>query len=238
MAQFALKDNPLTEDPNDRIAQVIDIKSYSKDDVIERAAAHGNVVSKIDMKAALDAVEEEILRIHEEGSTVNLPLFSTSISISGVFVNADDTFDPKRHAVKINAAAGSALKATAKKIKFTKVKLNPAAPLIENVFDTFGDENTPIDTVQAGSVIAVTGARLKFDPKDSEQGVFLLSGETVVRLGKAVENLPQKLSVMLPADTPAGTYSVEVRTKIMTKSDKSSKILKTGIFDRTITVKA
>ena len=235
MADYALKDNTLTEDPNDKIAQFVGVKSYTRAEIIDRAAAHGNVTSKIDLEASLNAIEDEIRKIHEEGGTISTPLFTTSLSISGVFTDSTDVFDPKRHSIRVNVSAGNVIKEATKKIKLTKIKVNPASPLLESVRDSFADENSAIDTVKIGSVMEISGARLKFDPKDSEQGVFLVSGENTVRLDKAVWNEPSLLKVMIPSDAPAGTYTLEVRNRKST-GNQPTKNLKTGTFDRPITI--
>ena len=234
MANYAFKDNIFTEDPNDKVAQFVGVKSYTRAEIIERAASHGNVTSKIDLEASWNAIADEIRKIHEEGGTISTELFSTSLSIQGVFTDATDSFDPKRHTVRVNATAGSLIKEAVKKIKLTKVKVNPAAPNLETVRDFFADENTAVDTVKIGSVMMISGARLKFDPTDEEQGVFLV-GEKTVRLSRAVENSASIVKVMIGADVSAGAYSVEVRTKLGSNS-QATKILKTGVFERQITI--
>ena len=197
MANYSLRDNPLTEDPNDKLPQLEGVRSFTKEEIIERILKRGNTMTRTDLLAAINAYAEEIAFITEEGNTVNTPLLNTSLSISGVFVNGEDSFDPRRHTLKINAQAGTALK--------------------------------------AGSVIELTGARLKFDTADSEQGVFFIGEDGEIRLSQVVENKPSRVLALLPADTAAGTYTVEVRTK-NTGNKTDGKALKRGSFDRTVTV--
>ena len=71
------------------------------------------------------------------------------------------------------------------------------------------------------------------------------SGEEIVELvpasGAAIrcdvvaENKPARLMVMIPATVPAGTYHVEVRTKL-DSSGKPGKSLKVGRFSKELTV--
>ena len=50
-----------------------------------------------------------------------------------------------------------------------------------------------------------------------------------------MENSASIVKVMIDADVSAGAYSVEVRTKLGSNS-QVTKILKTGVFERQITV--
>ena len=235
MANYSLRDNPLTEDPNDKLAQLEGVRSFTKEEIIERILKRGNTMTRTDLLAAINAYAEEIAFITEEGNTVNTPLLNTSLSISGVFVNGEDSFDPRRHALKINAQAGTALKEAASKIKLAKVQGSAAVPWITDVRDTLSATDDTTNALKAGSVIELTGARLKFDAADSEQGVFFISDGGEIRLSQIIEAKPARILAMLPADTAAGTYTVEVRTK-NTGNKTDGKALKRGSFDRTVTV--
>ena len=81
----------------------------------------------------------------------------------------------------------------------------------------------------------MTGSRLKFDPKDASQGIFFVP-ETgnPVRAAVIAENKPARLMAIIPADLAAGTYYVEVRTKI-DMGGKKLKTLKTGRFNKPFT---
>ena len=86
-----------------------------------------------------------------------------------------------------------------------------------------------------GGVVQLVGARLKFDAKDTAQGIFFVP-ETGARVRVAViaENKPARLMAIIPADLAAGTYYIEVRTKI-TSSPKPLKNIKTGRFFKALT---
>ena len=43
MANYAFKDNIFNEDPNDKVAQFVGVKSYTRDEIIDRAAVHGKI---------------------------------------------------------------------------------------------------------------------------------------------------------------------------------------------------
>ena len=237
MANYSLRDNPLTEDPNDKLAQFEGVKSLSKTDILDRAVNRGNTMTRTDFLAAINAYEEEIAFITAEGNTVNTPLINTSLSISGVFTDGNDSFDSRRHTLKINVTAGTALKEAASKIKLTKVQGSGKVPWITNVRDTLSTQGDEQGTVKAGSVIELTGARLKFDTADSEQGVFFIVESGDIRLTQVVENKPSRIIAMVPLGIIPGSYTVEVRSRTST-GGTAIKTLKKGTFERTVTVTA
>ena len=51
-------------------------------------------------------------------------------SIAGVFANAQDSFDPKRHAVRINLNAGNRLQESLSKIELRRVEVDGTGRLL------------------------------------------------------------------------------------------------------------
>ena len=86
-----------------------------------------------------------------------------------------------------------------------------------------------------GGGVQPIGSRLKFDAKDTAQGIFFVpeTGEAV-RAAVIAENNPARLMAIIPADLATGTYYIEVRTKI-TSSPKPLKNIKTGRFLKALT---
>ena len=142
-----------------------------------------------------------------------------------------DSFDKSRHAIKLNVNAGSALKEAAAQAKAQKTEAASTDPYITSVTDKVtGDSGT----VKTGSVMELTGSRLKFDASDAEQGVFALTANGSVRCEPVIENKPARLLVMLPASVEAGEFTVEVRTKIIGATGKALKTMKRGSFGKTL----
>ncbi|MGI5173672.1 DUF4469 domain-containing protein [Treponema sp. OMZ 840] len=76
----------------------------------------------------------------------------------------------------------------------------------------------------------ILGSRLKFDPKDEEQGVFAVTGAKTVRCTSVVENKPARLIVILDPTVEAGDFTLEVRTKVVGNGSKKSKTIKKGYY--------
>lgn len=237
MANYSLRDNPLTDDPNDKVAQLEGVRSFTKDEIIERILNRGNTMTRTDLLAAINAYAEEVAFITAEGCTVNTPLINTSFTITGVFTSGEDTFDPKRHALKVHAMPGTALKEAAGKVKLNKVQGTSTVPWITDVRDTLSAAGGGTGALKAGSVIELAGSRLKFDAADAEQGVFLIAGGEETRCGQVVENKPSRVLVVLPATAAPGDYTLELRTR-NTGNKTEGKVLKKGAFERAVTVTA
>ena len=228
--KYALRENLLTSDPDDCMAQVVDARSYSQEDIAQEMIKRGSSLTAADI-AAYQKLEAEVYAdIIANGGNVNTPLISTSFSITGVFANQTDSFDKTRHAIKLNVNAGSALREAAAKATAQKVEAASTDPYITSVTDKVSGDSAAI---KAGSVMELTGARLKFDASDEEQGVFLLTSSGEVRCATIIENKPARLLVLLPADISAGEFSVEVRTRL--GSDRNPrKNVKSGKYAKTL----
>ena len=236
MLKYCLRENLLTPAPDDYMAQAADVRSYTLDEIIDLMMEKGTTLTRADVAATLQVYGEVVSAIIKDGSAVNTPLMNTAMSIAGVFDGANDAFDKKRHTVNLNLSAGTLLRDAAAKVKCEKTEGVSTDPYITEVTDIVtGTVNT---TLTKGGVVQLVGSRLKFDAKDTAQGIFFVpeTGEAV-RAAVIAENKPARLMAIIPADLAAGTYYIEVRTKIL-EGNKSGKTLKTGRFNKALTVAA
>ena len=236
MLKYCLRENLLTPAPDDYMAQAADVRSYTLDEIIDLMMEKGTTLTRADVAATLQVYGEVVSAIIKDGSAVNTPLMNTSMSISGVFDGANDSFDKKRHTVNLNITAGTLLRDAVTKVKCEKTEGASTDPYITEVTDIVtGTVNT---SLTKGGVVQLVGSRLKFDVKDTAQGIFFVPETGApVRAAVIAENKPARLMAIIPADLPAGTYYIEVRTKIL-EGNKSGKTLKTGRFNKALTVAA
>ena len=231
MLKYCLRENLLTAKPDDYMAQVTDSQVFTLEDIIDRMVKRGTTVTRTDLAALMQLYTQDCTYIVEEGGTLNTPLINTSFSISGVFDGADDSFDGKRHGINLNISAGTALKEACTKVKAGKVETASTDPYITAVTDKLTGDS---DTITIGSVMEILGSRLKFDPKDEEQGVFAIAGTKTVRCTSVVENKPARLIVILDAAVPAGDFTLEVRTKLTGNGSQKSKNIKKGYYHKNL----
>ena len=236
MLKYSLRENLLTPAPDDYMAQAQDVRSYTLDEIIDLMMDKGTTLTRADVAATLQVYGEVCSSLIKDGAALNTPLMNTALSISGVFDGANDSFDKKRHTVNLNITAGTLLRDAVTKVKCEKTEGASTDPYITEVTDIVtGAVNT---TLTKGGVVQLVGSRLKFDAKDAAQGIFFVpeTGEAV-RAAVIAENKPARLMAIIPADLAAGTYYIEVRTKIL-EGNKSGKTLKIGRFNKALTVAA
>ena len=234
MLKYALRENLLTPEPNDYMAQVTDSQSYNLEKIIDKMIERGSTLTKADITATMQIYTETICSLLEEGFQINTPLINTSMSISGVFDGATDSFDSSRHNVNINITPGTKLKETLAKVKTQNVEAASTDPFVTEVKDIVSGKVN--ESLTKGGILQAVGARLKFDNSDEAQGVFLVPETgSAVRCGVVAENKPARVMAMIPADITAGTYYLEIRSK-MDSSGKATKNLKVGRFNKALTI--
>lgn len=233
--KYGLRENLLTADPDDCMAQVVDARTYTQEDIAQEIIKRGSTLSAADI-AAYQKLEVEVYKaIIADGGNISTPLMSTNFSITGVFANQTDVFDRSRHAVKLNVNAGAELRDALSKASVQKVEISSTDPYITSVTDKISGDSSVIKT---GSVMQITGSRLKFDAADPEQGVFAITSGDEFRCATVIENKPARLMVLLSPEVPAGDFSVEVRTKVTGSRSSSGKTLKKGGFNKVLTATA
>lgn len=158
------------------------------------------------------------------GESVVTDLFILRPGLAGVWRDADDVFDPTRHRGQINLSAGTFLRRAEPEMKFTLVRAGRALsePFPETLEDFASDKTD--DTLTKGGIARLSGSSLKHDPADPTQGVFLVrSNGTITRVDTYKTNKPSEQLFVVPAALTAGTYRLEVRSKL-----RGSDNLRTG----------
>jgi hypothetical protein len=235
MLEYHVVENLLTPNPNDGMAQVVNLRSYTDDEIADQMLKRGTLLTKADILAVLQVYREVIMNIVEDGGAINTALFNTTPSMPGVYDGTGDSYDPARHRIQTNIHPGTSLREATKRIKVKKVQVADPIPNIVEVKDVVsGSVN---ENLTRGSVVQLRGSRLKFILKNEDNGIFLLSengGE--IKLTVVVENKPARLIAMLPADLAQGTHLLEVRTTYSPGVHTEGKQLKTGRFIKPLTV--
>ncbi|MDR3329190.1 MAG: DUF4469 domain-containing protein [Prevotellaceae bacterium] len=235
MLEYNLIENLLTATPDDHAAQVVNVRSYSDEQIAEHMLKSGAGLTKSDILSVLQAYGEAVCALIAEGNAVDTALFVARPSIAGVFAGANDSYDPARHHIKQNLHAGVAIRSAIAKIQPHKVRVLEPVPLITQVRDAVsGSVN---DHLTLDSVAELSGSRLKLIASDAANGVFLVGAAGEVKLSTVVSNKPTQLIVMVPASVTRGEYHLEVRST-WSGNAKPALTLKVGRFHRPITVAA
>ncbi|MFV0376708.1 MAG: DNA-binding domain-containing protein, partial [Mangrovibacterium sp.] len=172
---FALFENHLTPDPTDFMAVVQDLQAKTQDDVMNLMVSRGSTVTKAEALAVFEEYALAIEQLLKDGNSVNTPLFNLSPSIKGVFYSETENFNPAIHTVRLNITPGIRLRQMAQNVSVARVQ--GASPQPDPLYlDDLGS-GTRNDTLSPGNIAQLKGSRLKFDPVDPAQGIFVLAAD-------------------------------------------------------------
>lgn len=232
MLKYGLTENSLTERPDDYTAQVYSAGSLDKEAIIERMLRRGTLLTKTDILAVFNGIEEEVAAVTREGFTVNMPLLNTSFSISGVFEGPLDSFDPNRHRLYVNLTKGTILRDAEMRVPLTKTDAVVSQPHILEVKDAISDTVNKILT--PGGVLQLWGSGIKVEGTEAECGLWFVPAiGQPIKATVLVQNKPSSLIAAIPV-LPAGTYSLRVVTQY--SGGKQLKQPKVCMFDKPLTV--
>jgi hypothetical protein len=206
---YGLSENKLTERPDDWSAITYPVASLDKEAVITRILSKGTTLTRTDVLAVLNALEEVVAEGSEQGYVFNLPLFNTSFSISGVFDSPLDSFDPSRHKLNINLTKGVRLREAEKRVKLEKTNIATPLPQIQEVKDSVS--GTVNECLTARGVVEVRGYNLKIEGDDPSCGLWFVNQDgTETKAEVIIENKPTRILAMIP-DLSVGTGTFQVK---------------------------
>ena len=209
--KYSLHDNPLTERPDDCSAQAHSVGSLDEEAIIERIMTRGTTLTRTDVTAVFTAFKEVVAEAATQGYSVNLPLFNTAFSISGVFDGPMDSFDANRHKLNINITKGVALRDAEKHVKLEKTASQQPNPQIQEVKDSI--TGTVNERLTVNGVIEVRGYNLKIEGDNASCGLwFVAENGTETKAAIIIENKPARIIAMVPG-LPSGKYQVKVATQ-------------------------
>lgn len=231
--KYSLTENLLTPQPDDYAARVQNVTGHDLESITALMLQRGSTLTESDVTAVLTMLFAIAAEVTARGETINLPLFKTSFSISGVFDRASDTFDPARHEVKVNVNAGKVLKDALQRLRVEKITVPENVPHIIEVKDSIsGQVNSQIT---AGGVLDITGSLLKVGGEQPDNGVYFIAADgTKHKVETLVENKPARLIVIIPP-LPPGSYTLQVTSQFNSVST-GLKNPRTGTFGQTLTV--
>lgn len=73
MLKYSLRENLLTPAPDDYMAQVTDVHSYTIDEIIDLMMEKGSTLTRTDVAATLQVYGEVVSAIVKDGAAVNTP---------------------------------------------------------------------------------------------------------------------------------------------------------------------
>jgi len=233
--EYSLELNELTGNPNDFRAQVVNVRSYSQEDIVDRIMRTGAGLTRSDIVSVIEAEKQVIAEIVGDGGAVNTELFSASFSIQGVFTAGTEEVDP--HVVRLNLRPGKALRDAVEGMKTKKVPGSPPGPVIESVTDVkTGSVN---DLLTPGRDLRIDGIKVKVVGDDHLVGLTfenLHSGAIYeVDPSDLVENTAGHVLAVIPL-LGVGKYHLKLSTRFSGTNGRPLREPRTVVFDRVLTV--
>ena len=192
--------------------------------------ARGSTITKADALAVLQDYHDTINELVLQGFKVVTPGANYGLSLKGNFSGQTDAFDPSRHQTAARVSPGVQYRRTIRE-RVQLQKQEPSIPqpkLLAYANLNNGDSG---EVLTPGGPAQLNGHRLKFDPADPEQGIFLLAADnTETRIETIIRNTPNELIFLVPAGLAPGNYTLAVRALFGQNS------LRTGLFADTLTV--
>ena len=233
MIKYYLKKNLLSKDEANYIAQVAASGTIDYDKLIDKILGKGTTLTRPDLYAALEALNDVIEEYIAEGYNINMPLYSIGYSISGTFTGANDQFDPERHQLNINFSRSNATRKLSESVKHEKVAAPAASNVISEYYDTAGSAADLL--INPGGGFMIMGENVKLLGDDPSVGLYFVADDgTETKCDAIIENKPKKITGVNPS-LAAGVYHLKLVTQY-NGSSQPSKTVRTVDYEVDLTV--
>jgi hypothetical protein len=230
--QYSLVDNPITPDPNDCRALLMVLRSLKIEDIIERVVSRGSTVTKAEALSVWEEICLAVVNALKEGYAINTELFRILPTITGVFINNEDSFDPSRHSINFRITPGERIRMVESLVTVEKVPASQKLPVLSRYDDT--TTGIQDDVITPGKPARIIGGNLKFTESEAGQGIFFVrvaDGVAIRVSEKLSRNKPGELIFLNPSNLTPGIYRLEVRTIL-----PGNKSIRTGALPYEVTV--
>lgn len=211
---------------------VINRRTCVFENVVE-SMSDGTAIPKGDMLSVWEKEVKVIKNFLKQGYRVQTPLGELMLGIRKSTAGGENAaqFDASGLHLIFHADEGL-MDELRKDTKIQVLQANsPQSALIDSVTNP-RNENAA-DSGFTGKVVNIAGARLSFDPADSECGVFFWNGggrDAALRSPAYTRIGTARLDAEIPETLPPGEYTLEVRTR------PTQKDVRIGIYEKKIKV--
>jgi hypothetical protein len=231
--RYVLHVNPFKKDEETYIARIRSVATLDLDQIIKAGLNRGGwPAHPAQVKAILTRYGELAPELLAEGYRLITPIAELWLVVEGEFKNERERVNLKKHKLKVASSVRADITRIVRRTaRFEKEHGRVRRPYLDSVYD--GLSRTYDSALTRGGTVTVTGAYLKFDPKDDNQGVFLRGNGPEYRIAnnKVIANKPKSLLLLIPNDLPLGEYSMCVRAKV-----RHTSVIREGHFSRQLCV--
>lgn len=185
------------------------------DRFVERMAAGRTTFSKAEILGVFQLAREELISLLADGCCVKTPFGTATPRASGTFSTPNEAFRPGAEGHDHRLRFDFRIDPRIERAALGKLKCRRApnedlsSPRVESVISP---QSGKAGEASSGGLVSLSGYRLKVDPRDERQGLFLRDAKGLERRCAAYgENRPRRLVALLPSDIKPGKYSLVVR---------------------------
>jgi len=209
-----LYDNALTEKEGDCVAKPRINGTLYNADIARRIVEKRTEYRQETIENILKMADEEKSLAIASGMSVVDGVGQYLPQIKGVFAKPTDPFDPAKHSLVVAYTTGKTLR---KRLLETEVVTNGAAT-VGPVIGGLTDSSTGKDdgTITPGMPVVVSGNNIKITGANEANGFYFIpvaAGSTPVKAVVIVHNNPSQLTLVVPANLPAGDYYASITTQ-------------------------
>jgi len=206
------------------------------DRFVEIMAKGRTTLTKTDILATMQLYKEELQKLLAEGMTVKTPTGAFYLSAKGCMEALDESFLPQdqanNHDVRLHHRVDldleEAIKAELKIVREERPDLS--APLLFAASPAGEDDGA---SIRPGGMVEVRGKRLRFDPKEADQGLFFrdaLGAEARSPFYPMVN--PSMVLASVPDTLAPGSYALVLRAAVNGKDVRESRLEGVVILSR------
>lgn len=204
--EFYLNPNPVHPEKGAHKAQLLVTRTLNAKELLDAMVSRGTGVTRTDMLANEELRDSVLLMKLVQGYTIHTRLFRMRLKIEGVFTGATDSFDPKRHQVKVMITPSRFLQEQVKLIYPKRKALKRNLPHISDVHK-LGKQAA--ENLIPGEYYVLHGSNLFIRVEDPEQGIYLKNEKKEkFRVTEYPETRPGQILFRIPADLPPGVYAL------------------------------
>ena len=227
---YYLIPNTLADDGS-YIARVVAGKSYTMDDLIDLILSERNMVSRPDLEAIMATLEDALVRIVQEGNSLNLPWMKLGYGMKGRFEKISTKRNPNDHPLEISVQPGSLLADAVAAVELKRIHTPDFGSQIIRFIDY--ESQTSNTKLTPGNMFKIIGKRLRIagDQLD-EIGLYVRDRNLKkTKVTKLLNNEPHLLSGQMPDDLAPGVYQLVICTQVGTSGNRFLKEVRTSVSD-------
>ncbi|MDR3253279.1 MAG: DUF4469 domain-containing protein [Tannerella sp.] len=210
-----LYDNPLTERKDDRYGRVVNIASINEETLIERAIANGFNGNAASMKACCEAIKNEALKGIVRGEIVTCGMAHFAVNVDGVFTGDAPQWNRDINRLVVRVTPVKELRETLKSAPVKVLGMAPDGGVIASVTDVASGKVN--EKLTPGGMANIRGTHIKIAGDQPGIGLRITDHDTqklfTVPSTSIGTNDPSKISFVIPAGLPVGSYILSIVTQ-------------------------